>query len=883
MVKTRINSGKVFFVLSSLLQILAMMSLSQTAIGQLSDFFSDGNFTSNPAWNGNTTEWIVNTDQQLQSNSTTASSNFYLSTANTKATTAQWDFWVRLAFNPSGANFADVYLTASQSNITLSNTTGYFVRLGDTPDEISLYRKDATGAAIKIIDGMDGLLNSSNNVVRVRVTRNAANVWTLSRDLGSTGAFIPEGTATDASHATSAFFGIWVRQSTVSFFQRHYFDDIEVKDFVPDVTPPAVTGASAISANTLDVLFSEPLNNATAINPANYTANNGIGNPTTVVPDAANPLQMRSTFATPFPNGTTCTLTVNNVQDVAGNVLNNGTASFAFYTPQRYDLVMHEIMVDPTPQVGLPNANWIEIRNTSAFAINLQGYRLGRSAGLSGPLPAYFISPGQYIILCTGSQVPVLSPFGTTLAVTSFPTLPNTGELIWLQDADGRIMHSVAYNTSWYQNEVKAQGGWTLEMIDADNPCAGSSNWRASTHASGGTPGRANSIAGTNRDQTAPQLLQAYAPNANTMVLTFNEPLDSSFSAAANFSINNGIGTPNAVSVFAPQFTTIELRFTNALQTGTIYTVTATNVRDCAGNTIGNINTAKTGLAVAPDSLDLIVNEILFNPQPLGVDYLEVYNRSNKILNASNIYFTNRSSSNGALGTLYPLSTNNRLIFPGEFYAVTENVDLIKQGYNVKNPDALVQVAAMPSFPDDKGTVVLLNQVGKITDELNYDQRWHFALIDNNEGISLERIDYERRTNLSDNWTSAAKSAGFGTPGYQNSQFRREVTAPAGSIVINHVMFSPDNDGFEDFTLIEFAFNEPGYVANVTIYDAAGRPVRVLQRNTTIAASGSFRWDGLNDKQQRVAAGNYIIFFEAFNLAGQKQVFKKGVTVARKF
>ena len=867
----------------SCLLIFGLFLYAPKVHAQVSDFFSDGNFTNNPTWSGNNTDWIVNTDQQLQSNSTTASSNFYLSTTNTKATDTQWDFWVRLAFNPSGVNYADVYITASQSNITLSNTTGYFVRLGDTPDEISLYRKDATGNAVKIIDGIDGILNSSNNVVRVRVTRNVANVWTLGRDLGSTGAFIPEGTATDATHTTSAFFGIWVRQSTATFFQRLYFDDIEVKDFIPDFTPPSVTSTNAISANTLDVLFSEALNNATAINQANYTANNGIGNPTTVIPDATNPLQMRLTFATPFPNGTTCTLTVNNVRDVAGNVLNNGTSSFAFYTARRYDIVLHEIMVDPTPQVGLPNANWIEIRNTSAFAINLQGYRLGRAAGLSGPLPAYFISPGQFIILCTGLQVPVLSPFGTTLAVTSFSTLPNTGELIWLQDAEGRIMHSVAYNQSWYQNDVKAQGGWTLEMIDAANPCAGSSNWRASTNASGGTPGRANSIAGTNRDQTAPQLLQAFAPDANTMVLTFNEPLDSSLSAAANFSISNAIGTPIAVSVNAPQFTTVELRFANALQAGTIYTVTATNVRDCAGNAIGNLNTAKTGLAFSPDSLDLIINEILFNPKPLGVDYLEIYNRSNKILNASNIYFTNRSSSSGALGTLYPLSANNRLIFPGEFYAVTENVDLIKQGYNVQNPDALAQVTAMPSFPDDKGTVVLLNQTGRITDELNYDQRWHFALIDNNEGISLERIDYNRRTQLADNWTSAAQSAGFGTPGYQNSQYRKEVTAPAGSITINPVMFSPDNDGFEDFTLIEFAFNEPGYVANVTIMDAAGRPVRVLQRNNTIAASGSFRWDGLNDKQQRVASGIYIIFFEAFNLAGKKQVFKKGVTVARKF
>jgi hypothetical protein len=225
----------------------------------------------------------------------------------------------------------------------------------------------------------------------------------------------------------------------------------------------------------------------------------------------------------------------------------------------------------------------------------------------------------------------------------------------------------------------------------------------------------------------------------------------------------------------------------------------------------------------------------------------------------------------------------NRLIFPGEFYVVTENPDIIKQQFTIKNPDAIVLAPTMPSFPDDKGTVVLLSQTGKITDELKYDQRWHFALVDNEEGISLERIDYAKPTQTYDNWTSAAASAGFGTPGYQNSQYRTDISAPAGSIVLNPQMFSPDNDGFEDFCLIEFTMNEPGYVANVTIYDAGGRPVRVLQRNTTIAASGSFRWDGLNDKQQRVATGNYIVLFEAFNLQGKKQAFKKGVTVARKF
>jgi len=852
--------------------------------GQLSDNFSDGDFMNSPSWGGNAADWKVNTDGQLQSNNTLPNSNFYLSTPNAISGPSQWDFWVRLAFNTSGANYVDVYLTASQSNITLANTSGYFVRLGDTPDEISLYRKDGNGSSTKIIDGADGLLNSSNNVIRIRVIRNAANQWTLSRDLGATGAYIPEGSITDATFTASSFFGLWVRQSTASFVQRHYFDDFEVKPYAPDVTPPVLVSVTPTSSNSLDVLFNEAPEASSASLVSNYSVNNSIGSPVSAVADPANPQKIMLSFSTPFPNGITCLLLVNGVQDPAGNTLINASLPFSFYTPQRYDLVMNELMIDPTPQVGLPNANYIELTNTSAFPINLQGYRLGRAAGISGPIGSYFISPGEYVIICTGSQIPALSPYGTTLAVTNFPTFPNTGELVWLQDPSGKIMHAVEYNITWYQNAVKAEGGWSLEMIDAKNPCAGSSNWRASNQASGGTPGRANSIAAANRDQTAPQLLSAFAPDANTIQLTFNEPLDSAASVTTGrYSVSNGIGSPVRVSLHAPLFTMASLQFNNALLPGIIYTVTATGVRDCAGNLIGTNNTALTGLAKVPDSLDLVVNEILFNPKPQSVDYLEVYNRSNKILDAGSIYFTNRSSTTGNLGTLYPLSRVNRLIFPGEFYVVTENPDIIKQQFTIKNPDAIVLAPTMPSFPDDKGTVVLLSQTGKITDELKYDQRWHFALVDNEEGISLERIEYAKPTQTYDNWTSAAASAGFGTPGYQNSQYRTDISAPAGSIVLNPQMFSPDNDGFEDFCLIEFTMNEPGYVANVTIYDAGGRPVRVLQRNTTIAASGSFRWDGLNDKQQRVATGNYIVLFEAFNLQGKKQAFKKGVTVARKF
>ena len=188
----------------------------------------------------------------------------------------------------------------------------------------------------------------------------------------------------------------------------------------------------------------------------------------------------------------------------------------------------------------------------------------------------------------------------------------------------------------------------------------------------------------------------------------------------------------------------------------------------------------------------------------------------------------------------------------------------------------------MPSFPDDEGGVVLLNLQGKIIDELHYSEKWHFALIDNEEGISLERIDYSKPTQNRDNWTSAASTARFGTPSYQNSQFRVDMGGQ-GEVTITPKTFSPDNDGFEDYTFVNVKMADPGYVVNITIFDAAGRPVKDLTKNATLGTSGSFRWDGLDDKIRKVPVGVYVVFTEAFNLNGKKRSFKNTLVVAARF
>ncbi|MCX8021050.1 MAG: lamin tail domain-containing protein [Chitinophagaceae bacterium] len=552
--------------------------------------------------------------------------------------------------------------------------------------------------------------------------------------------------------------------------------------------------------------------------------------------------------------------------------------SVALFTQNRYDVVIDEIMADPTPQVGLPNYEWIEIKNVSSSPVNLQNWRIGDASGQSGALPPFILQPDSFVIVCSGSALAAMSAFGQAVSVTNFPSLDNDGDQIFLRAASGRILHAVEYQISWYQNELKKDGGWSLEMIDPRNPCAGMSNWKASVHPNGGTPGKRNSVDGTLTDNQPPSLLRTYTVNAQQVVAVFDEPLDSTMAAmAANYTLNGGITVTQAV-VLSPLFDKVQLTLSAPLQPQTVYEITAANIRDCKGNSIGTRNKAKAGLPQPPEPADMVINEILFNPKPNAEDYVEFYNKSKKILDASRLYVANRNSIN-AIANTRALSAAPWLIFPDDFIVITSDAVSLQREYFVKHPDRVLPLSSLPTFPDDKGFVILLDQQGAVLDEVNYHKKWHFRLIDNDEGVALERIDPNGPSQDPNNWTSAASTSGYGTPTSKNSQYKL-IEPIRADVQISPKVFSPDNDGRDDIATIQFKVSEPGYVANVTIYDASGRPVRHLVRNSTLGISGYWNWDGLDDKGQKLPIGNYIVFTEIFNLRGQRQGYKNAVVLA---
>jgi hypothetical protein len=853
-------------------RIFCYLLLTAPVQAQVEEHFDDGELLQQPTWTGRLDAWTVNADGWLQSQSVTANDLFYLSTRSQRFDSTQWETSVQLQFNPSSANYVDWYPVAADSNL-LSNSNGYFVRMGGTEDEISLYRK-INGVSIKLIDGNNGALNNSTNLFSLKLIRANEQWWLFRKPDG--GNWLLEGSVHDSGQSTPAYTGFLVKQSTASFFQRHWFDDVLVKPFERDTAGPLLQPIRVLDPHRLELRFDEAIDPAGLADITHFDVAGSIGYPIQALADSTNPAIVRLRFTDSFPVRTTQNIRVSGLTDIWSNPMRSTQLGFSFYQPRFADILIHEIMADPSPAVGLPETEWVELYNRSGFDVPLTGWQFGKTgAGIA--LPDCLLPKDSMLILCAASNAAALKPYGQVLGCTSFPALSNEGDSLLLQTAEGMTLHAIAYRDTWYRNELKQSGGWSLELIDPLNPCAGAANWMASEATVGGTPGKRNSVSEANPDATEPRLLRAYAADSMRVILWMSEPLDSlAASDLRLYAISNGIGSPVRVNVRPPFFQHIELTLAMPLQRHRLYEVILQTTTDCAGNAAGKAQTVRLALAEPADSLNLLVNEILFNSASDGADFVEVYHNGSDAINLADLYVANRNTS-GALANIVPLSNEPDLLFPGDYRVFTPDPEALQRKHVVPYPDRLTSVN-LPSMNDDTGQVILLYKNGRIIDQLSYSDRWHFPLLSNDEEVSLERLQWSSTTQSADNWMSASATVGYATPTASNSQ-QKSSAEETGTITLDPPVVSPDGDGQDDLLFIRYRFAEAGNVAQVRIYDQAGRLVRTVSANSLCGITGFFRWDGLTDKARLLPAGAYIVCVQYYGREGRFHTIKKPVVL----
>ncbi|MBA9076635.1 lamin tail domain-containing protein [Rufibacter quisquiliarum] len=836
---------------------------------QVQESFSDGDFTQNPAWVGDIPLFQVNAARQLQSKGPAVTgTTLQLATANQLAVGVQWEYYVQLALATSSGNYAEVHLTADGPELK-GSVRGYFVRMGGTEDEVSLFRKDGS-TVNKIINGPDKTIAASDNRFWVRVTRTPAHEWRLELDVtGTRQNYVLQGTVQDSRYTTSAYAGVVFRYSQANA-QKFFFDDFMVRD----VAAPSFISVVPEGSQALLLTFSEPLRESEARNLANYRLN-GNRTPAAVVWQQAAPHQVRLRFDEEFATGNNV-LEVLRAVDTEGNIAQNLTGSFAFAPPAaKGDVVITEIYADINPLQDLPAAEFIEIYNRSNKTFNLQGWKYSDATANAGTFPAYLLKPDTYIIICAAADTSLYKPFGSVVGLNIFPSLNDSGDDVELFDAAGQLIDLVRYTSSWYREAAKREGGWSLELMQVNSLCTGASQWKASENPRGGTPGQPNSLRQT--DAAAPVLLQAFATGPEKIWLQFDEPLDSLDAAeVSKYAVSPGVAV-SRVQVTGASLSEVELTLATPLQPGSRYVVTVQGLRDCTGNRAVAGQQRVVVLPASAQAGDVVVNEILFNPRTGGVDFVELVNRSGKVVSLQNWRLANREA--GGVANERVITAQPLLLEPGQYLVLTSSPEVLLREYPAGNAERFWGMGSLPSYPDAAGTVVLLLPDRAVADEVGYQSSQHFRLISDAEGVSLERISVTGPS-VAANFHSAATPVGA-TPGYENSQAQR--VAATGKLTLTPKTFTPDGDGQDDALLLQFNLPQPGFAATVTIFDAHGRLVRKLAGNTLLGAETLLQWDGLTDSGGKAAVGYYVVLVELFNLQGGREVLKETAVVGGRF
>lgn len=267
----------------------------------------------------------------------------------------------------------------------------------------------------------------------------------------------------------------------------------------------------------------------------------------------------------------------------------------------------------------------------------------------------------------------------------------------------------------------------------------------------------------------------------------------------------------------------------------------------------------------------LLINEIMHNPQSFLTEYLEIKNVSSDTINLNGWQLNINDK-------IYKLK--NYELKPDSFFLLSSDSSNISY-FNLTSKNIQIVNKTELGLINTNGIVVLLDPFLNTIDSVQYFDNWNNPLVRVTKGRSLERISSSINSNNKTNWSTSTHKLG-GTPLAENSiQINYQISD--ASLNISPNPFSPDNDGFEDFSVFSYNIGFSNALIRIKIFDSKGRLVRTLADHLYTSATGEIIFDGLDENKIPLGVGIYIALLEANNSeTNESLVIKKTFVIGKK-
>ncbi|MBU3661847.1 MAG: hypothetical protein FGM41_01420 [Bacteroidetes bacterium] len=716
---------------------------------QVRETFDDGNFTANPVWQGTDSLFKVNAAKQLQSEGKSSLTIANLATSIESAEELEWEFWMRINFNPSSQNNCRFYLYADSLNLIRSSNASYIQFGGSTgnTDSISLYLIK-NGFTQVLIKGRPGTLSKTQNQVKVKVIKTEKHQWQLEVDTSLTQQnWIREGTAFDSSNTIEGFMGINFKY-TIGNAGNLFFDNLYQGMVRKDTIAPKLLSARWLNNSLLRLQFDEPIqtNLCQLSSPIFQTDSLYL---------LGNDLYVKINKEINSPASIEITLTA--CYDLVGNRSADTSIIITLFEPNLQDILITEILADPSPTVGLPDAEYIEIYNNSTYPVYLDQLQIQKgSKYYPFPLNEQQLLPKQFLVLHQIKDSSLFQTIHSRIGM-SLPSLSNDGDTILLINKTGMLLHTINYNLSSYQDNFKKEGGYALEMIHPSQICKGNANWTASKSAFGGTPGEANSYWQDAPDNQGPKLLNTQLLDSLNLFIVFDEAI-TQLPICTQESVNCEVSIQEKV---------IQLKLPKALQHQQSAIINCIKIKDCIGNE-SNLNIpVYYAEQQAPTMHQLLINEICFdenlNSYYPKAEYIELYNNSKYAIELKNFSLSDVSAT---------AILNSYLLLPDSFLILCSET-------NAASFTDLAPVLGVKGFPSlsSSDQLSLRNAQNLLLHQVNYEGTWLTQNLQKNpKAASIELVNKQYPCSGKQAWQPSLSPLG-GSPGKINSVQHEKIDA----------------------------------------------------------------------------------------------------------